>query len=82
MRPWEGAAADVDQRISLVVVARSPIARLIAWKKERGWKQGLVSEAGLRRLTPPKSPSPARPERAKMLHPMLRSIGCGKRRKT
>jgi predicted dithiol-disulfide oxidoreductase (DUF899 family) len=35
---WEGNAKDFDQRISLVVVARSPIEKLIAWKKERGWK--------------------------------------------
>ncbi len=35
---WEGNAADLDQRISLVVVARSPIERLTAWKRERGWK--------------------------------------------
>jgi predicted dithiol-disulfide oxidoreductase (DUF899 family) len=35
---WEGNAADVGQRISLVVVARSPIERLNAWKRERGWK--------------------------------------------
>ena len=35
---WEGNAADLDQRISLVVVARSPIAKLLAWKRERGWK--------------------------------------------
>lgn len=35
---WEGNAADIDQRISLVVVAGSPIERLIAWKRERGWK--------------------------------------------
>ena len=35
---WEGNAADLDQRMSLVVVARSPIERLTAWKRERGWK--------------------------------------------
>ena len=35
---WEGNAADIGQRISLAVVARSPIERLIAWKQERGWK--------------------------------------------
>jgi predicted dithiol-disulfide oxidoreductase (DUF899 family) len=35
---WEGNAADLDQRLSLVVVARSPIEKLIAWKQERGWK--------------------------------------------
>ena len=34
---WEGNAADINQRISLVVVARSPIERLTAWKRERGW---------------------------------------------
>ena len=35
---WEGNAADMAQKISLAVVARSPIDRLIAWKKERGWR--------------------------------------------
>ena len=35
---WDGEARDVEQRIALVVVARSPIARLVAFKKERGWK--------------------------------------------
>lgn len=34
---WEGNAADIGQRASLVVIARSPIQRLIAWKRERGW---------------------------------------------
>ena len=34
----EGNATDIEQRIALAVVARSPIERLIAWKKERGWK--------------------------------------------
>jgi predicted dithiol-disulfide oxidoreductase (DUF899 family) len=36
---WDGNAADLDQRISLVVVAASPIERLRAWKRERGWKR-------------------------------------------
>jgi predicted dithiol-disulfide oxidoreductase (DUF899 family) len=36
--PWEGNAADIGQRVSLVVIARSPIERLVAWKRERGWK--------------------------------------------
>ena len=35
---WEGNAADIGQRASLAVVARSPIERLIAWKQERGWR--------------------------------------------
>ena len=34
---WDGEARDVEQRIALVVIARSPIERLVAFKKERGW---------------------------------------------
>ena len=42
---WEGNAKDLDQRMSLVVVARSPIEKLLAWKVERGWKAlRLVSD--------------------------------------
>jgi predicted dithiol-disulfide oxidoreductase (DUF899 family) len=42
---WEGNAADIGQRLSLVAVARSPIERLVAWKAERGWKDlRLVSD--------------------------------------
>src|ERR1700749_4228384 len=42
---WEGNADDLEQRVSLVVVARSPLERLLAWKQERGWKQlRLVSD--------------------------------------
>jgi predicted dithiol-disulfide oxidoreductase (DUF899 family) len=35
---WEGNAADIGQKLSLVIVARSPIETLTAWKRERGWK--------------------------------------------
>lgn len=35
---WEGVAADIDQRASLAVIARSPLDKLLAWKRERGWK--------------------------------------------
>lgn len=35
---WNGEARDMDQRISLVIVARSPYARLEAFKRERGWR--------------------------------------------
>jgi predicted dithiol-disulfide oxidoreductase (DUF899 family) len=34
---WEGNTADIGERVSLAVVARSPVERLIAWKRERGW---------------------------------------------
>lgn len=35
--PLDANAADIAQKMALAVVARSPIERLIAWKKERGW---------------------------------------------
>jgi predicted dithiol-disulfide oxidoreductase (DUF899 family) len=35
---WEGNAADIAQKVSLAVVARSLIARLLSWKEERGWR--------------------------------------------
>lgn len=38
MSAWDGESPDVEQRIALVVVARSPIERLLAIKKERGWR--------------------------------------------
>jgi predicted dithiol-disulfide oxidoreductase (DUF899 family) len=38
LNAWEGNAADLNQKVSLVVIARSPIAKLLAWKQERGWK--------------------------------------------
>ena len=38
MAAWDGEAADVEQRLALVMVARSPIARLVALKRERGWR--------------------------------------------
>src|ERR1700743_1944956 len=43
---WDGNAKDIGQRLSMVVVARSPIERLTAWKAERGWKHlRLYSDA-------------------------------------
>ncbi|HUA80494.1 MAG TPA: DUF899 family protein [Dyella sp.] len=35
---WEGNANDMQQRVALAVIARSPIARLAALKRERGWR--------------------------------------------
>jgi predicted dithiol-disulfide oxidoreductase (DUF899 family) len=35
---WDGEARDMEQRVALAVVARSPIARLAAFKRERGWR--------------------------------------------
>jgi predicted dithiol-disulfide oxidoreductase (DUF899 family) len=37
MSTWEGKLSDIEQRIAFVFVARSPIARLVAAKKARGW---------------------------------------------
>ena len=36
--PLDANAADLDQRMSLAVVARSPLAKLVAFKNERGWR--------------------------------------------
>ena len=38
MSAWNGESLDVEQRIALVMVARSPIERLLAVKKERDWR--------------------------------------------
>ena len=38
MAAWDGESLDVEQRIALVMVARSPIERLLAVKKQRGWR--------------------------------------------
>ena len=34
---WDGEVPDITQRVALAVVARSPLARLTAFKRERGW---------------------------------------------
>jgi predicted dithiol-disulfide oxidoreductase (DUF899 family) len=36
--PFDANAHDIAQNASLVVVARSPIEKLEAWKRERGWQ--------------------------------------------
>ena len=35
---WDGEVPDIRQRVALAVVARSPIERLVAFKRERGWR--------------------------------------------
>ena len=35
---WDGEAQDIEQNVALAVVAQSPIERLVAFKKERGWR--------------------------------------------
>lgn len=37
MSTWEGKMADIEQLVSFVMMARSPIERLIAAKQARGW---------------------------------------------
>lgn len=44
---WDGEAPDMEQRVGLAVIAKSPIERLSAFKKERGWRHlKLYSSAG------------------------------------
>lgn len=35
---WDGEVPDIRQRVAFAVVARSPIERLVAFKRERGWQ--------------------------------------------
>ena len=35
---WDGGVPDIQQRTALAIVARSPITRLTAFKRERGWR--------------------------------------------
>ena len=35
---WEGTARNLRERVALAVTARSPIERLLEFKKERGWQ--------------------------------------------
>lgn len=46
MSAWEGEARDVEQRVAFAMIARSPVERLVAFKRERGWKNlKLYSDA-------------------------------------
>lgn len=38
MATWEKKMADIEQRVALAMVARSPIARILEAKASRGWK--------------------------------------------
>ena len=43
----EGNAAHISQRVNLVVVAKSPLPRILAFAQERGWRRlRLLSSAG------------------------------------
>lgn len=35
---WDGEVPDILQRVGFAVIARSPIERLLAFKRERGWQ--------------------------------------------
>ena len=38
MSAWDGEAPDIEQRVAFAMVARAPLERLTAFKKERGWR--------------------------------------------
>jgi predicted dithiol-disulfide oxidoreductase (DUF899 family) len=44
---WEGTARNLRERVTLIITARSPIERLLEFKKERGW-QKLQIYAGIK----------------------------------
>jgi predicted dithiol-disulfide oxidoreductase (DUF899 family) len=35
---WDGEVPDIAQRVALAVIARSPIERLVDFKRKRGWR--------------------------------------------
>ncbi len=35
---WEGEAQDIEQNVALAIIGQSPIEKLLAFKKERGWR--------------------------------------------
>jgi predicted dithiol-disulfide oxidoreductase (DUF899 family) len=44
---WDGEAPDIQQRVAFAVIARSPIERLVAFKRQRGWHHlPLYSDTG------------------------------------
>jgi predicted dithiol-disulfide oxidoreductase (DUF899 family) len=42
LRAWDGEVPDIQQRVALAIVAQSPIERLKAFKRERGWHYLLL----------------------------------------
>jgi predicted dithiol-disulfide oxidoreductase (DUF899 family) len=38
MSAWDGESQDIEQRVAFAMIARSPIERLAAFKKQRGWR--------------------------------------------
>lgn len=46
MASWEGKVPDIEQRVALAMVARSPIERLIEAKEACGWRQLKVYSDG------------------------------------
>ncbi len=38
MSSWDGNAKDIEQRAAFVMTARSPIARILHWGQQRGWR--------------------------------------------
>jgi len=43
---WDGEVPDILQRVALAVVARSPIERLKAFRRERGWHHHALTKDG------------------------------------
>lgn len=47
---YDGEMADILQRVAFAVIARAPIERLVAFKKERGWRHLQVYSSGANRF--------------------------------
>jgi predicted dithiol-disulfide oxidoreductase (DUF899 family) len=46
MASWDHKVPDIEQRVALAAVARSPIERLVAARRERGWTKLKVYSDG------------------------------------
>ena len=49
---WDGELPDIEQRVAFAVVAKSPIERLVAFKKERGWRHLRLYSSATRHIQP------------------------------
>jgi predicted dithiol-disulfide oxidoreductase (DUF899 family) len=46
MASWESKVADIEQRVALAMIARSPIERLVTAKAARGWRNLKIYSDG------------------------------------
>jgi len=43
---WDGEMPDIEQQVAVAVIGRGPIERLLAFKRERGWRHLRIVSSG------------------------------------